>query len=218
MAKASFKPSFIHFILESTFEDSEVVGKIPYVKYQPSSECQEDYFQRKYSHTSNILNDFAKGKKSIAWNVIPAPRLTRIWLDFGRTGLIRDEKGLDDIKDLMLDNIIKLEISCELMGHTRFISAEEIIAEHEVDIDLNDKDVAHRFYWEFFETKYGPVLSDYGLPKLLEIYPSIYMAKTAEQCAYAIDKALNVIHMRSDLCALFIEGGRTTLTKIGTQI
>jgi hypothetical protein len=61
------------------------------------------------------------------------------------------------------------------------------------------------------------LLSDYGLPKLEAIYPSIFNAKTDEEKLYAIDKALNVVHQRNDLAAMFVEGGTKTLTQVANQ-
>lgn len=42
-------------------------------------------------------------------------------------------------------------------------------------------------------------------------------ADTDEEILYAIDKFLNVIHMRSDLSAWFVEGGQKTLLDIANQ-
>jgi hypothetical protein len=55
------------------------------------------------------------------------------------------------------------------------------------------------------------------LNPLKNIYVQIFNATTPEEKIYAIDKALNVVHQRNDLAAMFIEGGTSTLLKIASQ-
>jgi len=44
-----------------------------------------------------------------------------------------------------------------------------------------------------------------------------FNAKSDEEKLYAIDKALNVVHQKSDLAAMFVEGGTKTLIDIANQ-
>jgi hypothetical protein len=52
---------------------------------------------------------------------------------------------------------------------------------------------------------------------LQNLYLVIFNANTPEEKLYACDKALNVVHQRNDLAALFVEGGKTTLNDVAEQ-
>ena len=56
------------------------------------------------------LNNNPYLAKRIPWKVVPAPRLKKIWEDYIRTGIVRDEKGIDMISGIMIANALKLEI------------------------------------------------------------------------------------------------------------
>jgi len=185
--------------------------------YSRSGSADEDFFER-YNKNLYELGSLLKqsgGKGSVPWKKIPAAKLKRIWLDFGNSKVVRDEKGMEYIVDLMLNNIVRLRVSTEMMGHT----------EHNVRPDLEE--MGFQFTneeWDdwmsdwMVDKKYGNwMISDFGLPKLEKIYTEIYNADSAETQLYAVDKALNVIHQRSDLANMFVEGGSSTLLSIANQ-
>ena len=73
--------------------------------------------------TNEILNDFLYRNnpdytKRRPWNLVSANRLQKIWSDYSRTGVVRDIRGLEQIKDIMIENAMKLYISTYLSGHT----------------------------------------------------------------------------------------------------
>lgn len=153
------------------------------------------------------------GKGRVTWKTIPATLLKRVWLQFGKYHRI-NSNDLDKIADQILTNIARLRASTEMMGHTQ-IGKEDI--ESETGYEFTDEE------WDDWMTDYFTdlngswLLSDYGLPKLEEIYPSIFNAKTDEEKLYACDKALNVIHQRNDLASMFVEGGSKTLLDVARQ-
>ena len=51
------------------------------------------------------------------WDLVPAPRLIKIWNDYMKTGFVRDEKGIDMIAEIILTNIAKLNVNTILCGH-----------------------------------------------------------------------------------------------------
>jgi hypothetical protein len=52
------------------------------------------------------------------WRLISYPRLKRIWEEWAKFGFVRDEKGLQQIIDVMESNTIKLSVITMLTGHT----------------------------------------------------------------------------------------------------
>jgi len=139
--------------------------------------------------------------------------LKRVWMQFGKYNKI-NSNDLDKISDQMLTNIARLRASTEMMGHSR-IGKQDI--EDETGYEFTDEEWNDWMASYFTDLNGDWLLSDYGLPKLEKIYPSIFNAKTDEEKLYAIDKALNVIHQRSDLASMFVEGGSKTLMDIFNQ-
>lgn len=173
-----------------------------------------DFLDRVDVATDYLIAAFRSGKKHFKFPVVPAAKLKKIWLDFGRTGVVRDEKGMDRIATRVLDNIALLYVTTLLSGHTQHSPDDHLEDRGYGDIDTNDD----RFLEFLTEEGGGYLLSDYGLPLLQAAYPLILRAKTAEEQLYAVDKALNVIHQRSDLAAWFVEGGSRTLMQVATQV
>ena len=97
---------------------NEFIVKI--YEYRKSS---DDYYEIEDRIRYKIFNDFLYHNnddfsKNIYWTVIPFPRLKKIWEDFMNIGVVRDTKGLDMIKSIMIGNTIKINIFTELAGHT----------------------------------------------------------------------------------------------------
>ena len=180
-------------------------------------EAYDDYRDRRDYQLDDLATFLknSKGKGHVPWNKIPANKLKRIWLDYGKTGVVRDEKGLEQIADLMLNNIARLRASTDMMDHS----------EHDVRPELEDNGyIFTDEQWNewmsnvFTDKEHGNwMLSDYGLPKLENLYVKIYNADTPEKKIFFIDQALNVVHQRSDLANMFVEGGSSTLTTIANQ-
>lgn len=176
-----------------------------------------DYSEIFDSNMSDVLGNFANGQEKINWRVVPAGRLIKIWKDFAKMGIIRDEKGLQKIKNLIINNIARLEVTNVLTGHTQshpFDYLEMHGYEDLWDEDEDEMKDGDKFYYDYLSGDDSGFVSDYGLPKLQKILPELYNAKTPEEILYAIDKVLNVVHQRSDLSTLFVQGGQSTLNEI----
>jgi hypothetical protein len=177
----------------------------------------EDFMRRRDEQLLKLadLLKSSGGQGRVPWPKVPAARLKRIWLDYGKTGVVRDEKGLEAIADQILTNIARLSASTDMMGHSMVDARQEF--EDDYGITFTDQE------WEdwmstYFTNKHGGwLLSDYGLKPLKQIYGKIYKAETAEQKLYWIDRALNIIHQRGDLADMFVQGGSATLNDIFTQ-
>jgi len=158
---------------------------------------------------------YRKGRKRgtmMSWSVVPYSRLKKIWSDYAKLGIVRDEAGLREISNHILRNLARLQAATELGGHSQ-MNPDEMVKE------MGFKPIGPRnddFYFSFLETKYGTPISDYGLPKLWELANQLMSKSTAEEKLIVLDQMLNVIHQRGDLAALFIEGGSSSLTDLSS--
>ncbi len=89
----------------------------------------EDYYDREDEIKSEIFQSFLYKNnenftKPIPWKVIEFGRLKKIWEDYMRTGIVRDTRGLEYIKDIMIDNTTKVGILTALAGHTQWSDEE----------------------------------------------------------------------------------------------
>lgn len=180
-----------------------------------NDDAAEDFMERHFLQARNLLLQLAdpSSGKRVQWSKVKAARLKRIWLDFGKTGVVRDEKGMQQVTDSLLDGIARLQACTELMGHSQ-LNPEEVAE----DAGVAWTSKMDRRATTFFTDESGAwTLSDYALSPLQKLYLQLAQAETSEDQLYAADKILNVIHQRSDLAALFVEGGTSTLQEIANQ-
>jgi hypothetical protein len=147
------------------------------------------------------------------WEVVPFARLKKIWQDYATYGVIRDEKGLDEIVNLMIKNTLLLHFNTTMMGHTQTSVrdyAEQYLPEGSkwtgrledaLDNHMEDEDGAWR-------------ISDYALEPLMNLASQLKYETKPETKLYLIDRMLNTIHQRSDIAALFVEGGSGSLSEL----
>lgn len=178
--------------------------------------ADEHFLELVDENASEIISSFLEGKPRISWKVVDANRLIKIWKDFAKTGVVRDEKGIQQIKNIILNNIARLRVTNVLTGHTPESPSDFIESVgYEDQLDLEDEKTFEKFLWEYLESDDDLVfISDYGSPQLEKIFPELYKEDDPEKLLYIIDRVLNVVHHRSDLAALFVQGGQTTLNKI----
>ncbi len=180
-----------------------------------TEEQASDFFRRYDEGLEYLLQAFFERRPGTTfyWPVVKAARLTKIWLDFGLSHVVRDEKGMYEVTDRLLNNIAMLQASTELLGRTQ--RDPRAVAE-DAGHTLTDDDMDAM--GDYFTDSRGQwYLSDYGLPRLVQLYGPLYSAESPEDQLYAADRILNVIHRRSDLAAMFVEGGTPTLVRISQQ-
>lgn len=182
-------------------------------------ECFEDVIYSVREAQENILREYYDKRRKkgsmMSWSVIPFDRLKKIWEDYAKTGVVRDERGVDDIANSILKILARLQASTDLAGHSQGGMGGEDVAE-----ELGFKPIDGRnsdFYWDFLETPYGTPVSDFGLPQLWKIAEQLFSARNAEDKLLLIDQMLNVVHQRGDLAALFIEGGSGALSQLSAK-
>ena len=186
-----------------------------YLTESINADASEYFVESTYIQLDNILQEFIDGKKHVSWPRIPAPRLIKVWNDFGKTGIVRDEKGVLLIKHIVLNNIVRLSMTTRLWGH-EMDNPQDIIDETDFEIDLSDSDTGERFLTFLTDKARGyQFLSDYAIRPLQQLYLQIFNTDSPEKLIYLIDKVLNIIHQRSDLADMFVQGGSATLLKTG---
>jgi len=175
--------------------------------------AQEDFIERRDRIMLEVVDAFLKGAKRIYWPKVKAHLLAKTWLLYGKRGTV-DEEAIEKIADQMIDLVARLTVSTELSGHTSHDARQEL--EDVYEIVLTDEQ--WRKLLDGLEDEQGNwYLSDYGLKPLQALALRLYSASTAEDKLHIIDRMLNVVHQRSDLAGMFVEGGTTTLHKIASQ-
>ena len=210
-------------LYESDFDiySAEIKRRMQYINApitedsDPEYNASADFMERRDQELINLalLLKNSGGKGRVPWKTVSASLLKKTWLLFGKYHKVH-ENAVDKIADQILTNIARLDACTGMMGHTP----------HNVRDELDDNGITFTDEeWDewmnsYFTAKDGSwLLSDYGLDPLKRIYGLIFNAKTPEEKLYACDKALNVVHQRGDLAAMFVEGGIVTLQDVTEQ-
>jgi len=174
-----------------------------------------NFYELMTDEASDIMREYEQGATQMSWSVIPFPRLKKIWEDYARYRIVRDEKGMDRISQKMLKNLARLIASTDFAGHSMRSPAEmyndHIDPEEPMTNNILFDDLR---YGNFFDTQYGPAYSDYGLEPLSKIAVNLITTTNPEQQLQLVDQMLNVVHQRGDLAALFVEGGTDSLNTL----
>jgi hypothetical protein len=146
-------------------------------------------------------------------------------------------------KELVLYNIAQLEVINSINGHSSHFPSDEFLDVFDYDEERGGEGYGEFSQWlktkdeydnkydysasaEFLDDIYNYddvlplysngqfMISDYGLPVLLELADKLIPEKDINKILVLINRILDVTHPRSDLAELFIEGGSETLDKI----
>ncbi len=166
----------------------------------------------------NILQEYFSENRvagsKMSWSVIPFNQIKRIWQDYALYGIVRNERGMDNIVEQIVKIFAKLCASTDLAGHGQFFDIEEYLEENGYPHINGDN---WDFYESFLNTEYGSPVSDYGIKPIYSLIEKLENAKTAEEKLLIVDRILNVIHRRGDLSKLFIEGGVQSLDNLSER-
>ena len=192
--------------------DFEYSKDYPEAIEQTEEEQMYDWLDEVDSVAQNGMDEFLSDPhKKQNWQLIPIARLTKIWNDFAKTGIIRDEQGLNEISDIMIKNTLLLHFNTTLGGHAPMGAMEEYLERFapegtEWDGELDQLHANH------IEDQNGDWrISDYALEPLMNFASQLRFALKSEEKLYIIDKMLNIIHQRSDIAWFFVEGGSQSL-------
>lgn len=144
------------------------------------------------------------------WPVLPATEVEQIWCEFSDTGDVADHAKLDTLRELTLRNIVRLQINIELAGHTPR-PPKDVVENHDIpDVDAFTD-------WAISTEEGAMRISDYAMPKLLDLAAKLKTATTAGRKVMYLDGVLHTAHQRSELSGWFIEGGLATLNRLAND-
>jgi hypothetical protein len=157
----------------------------------------------------NIINN-RPPKKLMPLNT---SRLKKIWQDYARMGIVRDERGVDDILDDFLEKTVRIDVNNYLSGHASADPMEEF---KQNDIPI-PKDIDDRIDVAIADINGHWMISDYGIEHLQKLLNKAMTSSDYEQKLLALDGMLNVVHQRSDLASWFVQGGRGALQELSSN-
>ncbi|MCK9434995.1 MAG: hypothetical protein M0R32_09305 [Candidatus Cloacimonetes bacterium] len=146
------------------------------------------------------------------WRVFPAARLKKIYNDFVKNGWVSDERGLNNLADLICENIFKLNANTLFMGHTPYSPVD--MMNDQVDEEVTEADFEGFENYIIDKNSGQWRISDYAMEPLMEDAYRIIAAQNTTDRIIAVDRAINRIHQRSDIAKFFVEGGTSTLNQL----
>jgi hypothetical protein len=187
-------------------------------RFAEKEQRDDQYAVNRYSETYdntiyNILSDLKNITKTdrYPWSTVSLDRAKKIWKDFSRTGIVRDENGVYDLLDDLADIAARLAATNALLGHdTMNVATLAENSDVPYTSDMEDK-LGDYLYDEKEQANY---ISDYGLPKIEKLIRRAYATSSAEEKLLLIDQMLNIVHQRSNLSNWFIRGGRKELDEL----
>jgi len=174
-----------------------------------------DYFEKKDNIMRETIREYMTSKAGDRqpWKLIPFGRLKKIWEDTAKFGFVRDEKGLDMIEDILEENIIKIDVNNEILGHAQYLPIDEL-----EDEGYSEKQLKKKYNMDgdvYFDAPNGQLrISDYGLQPLQKHLISLKKQTDPVKKIMYMDMILNVVHQRSDLASWFVEGGSSALSQL----
>ena len=177
-----------------------------------------ELFDRRQEVLQDVLTDFInRGKKKTqSFKPLKLEPILKIWNDFAKMGFVRNEKGLDAISDEVIYTALKILVNSYLVGHTSD-SPEEDLKDYGIKYRLKTKEINYSEKYEQL-CDYIEEFSDYAQQPLYEACINILTAKDYEWKLIWIDWMFNIVHCRSILSELFIEGGNDSLNILGGYV
>lgn len=201
-------------------------------QYGDPTDADYEYYEKSDNLLFSILDAFrSKNSNFLKFRVIPNEQYHRALQEFMKTGtfLRFPEKTIHKWKDLVIDNIIKLNHLTALAGHTNHFPSDQFRDfMFDEDDPETDKDWTYNEVTDYMEendwysvwptfSNGQDVLSDYGLSPLLRLARELVNENNPDKIIVIINKIFDVAHQRSDLAELFIEGGSKSLDYISNN-
>ena len=128
------------------------------------------------------------------------------------------ESTLRDWLGIVLHNTFEMDALTGLAGHNEGWPTYEV-GEHYGREELDEKELFdlldEKGFFDWAKIPDGTdAISDYGLRPIMDILNSLPDNPSAGEMLVALNRCLDVMHMRGDLSSIFIEGGRNTLSEI----
>lgn len=175
-----------------------------------------------------IKNVVEKNIKRQPWKVVSFPRVKKIWQDHAFKGILRDEKGMNDIAYTVINNIVKLYMNTVLCGHSTdnpkqfiennvgyYFKGEKPMMDDSEELSITYEEFEDRTDEYFYDENWKQWrISDYAMEPLLKKAKELILAKTAEEKMLLVDQVFNIVHARGDIASLFVEGGSAALSEL----
>lgn len=191
------------------------------------NEIFEDEYDFLSEETYNIFNSI-KDKEHYSFSLINPIQYKRALQEFMQYGqFVRfPENKIYDWKDLVIKNIATLYALNSIHGHSeRFpfdefhdvFGDENIPEEHYHDFPYIYELLLEKYDIEEYLPKFSNglfVISDYGIEPLFNLATKLIKQTKPEEIIITINQIMNVVHQRSDLSELFIQGGEKSHSMI----
>jgi hypothetical protein len=187
------------------------------IDLDPEYSAHETLVEKRDASVLETVRNLKNQVRKQPWRVIGKARFKKVWQDYGRKGIVRDEKGLAAIADCVIDNFAKLSANTVLAGHDQ-LDPEALI--EDIDGERIDPALMDDPLTEYLtDDSIGQWrISDYAISRMYPWAVKALLAETDEAKLFAIDRMLNIAHQRSDLAAWFVEGGSMTLSEVSEYV
>jgi hypothetical protein len=182
--------------------------------YKACFEDIHDYYERREEAMYNVIHGCMNSKEGEIqpWQPIPLAHIKPLWEDFMKYGFVRNGKAVERLADNIIKKITIIHANTYLAGHTSQDPRGDIEELEEMDEKTYDNfqdKLANYIYDGHGQYR----ISDYAMDDLETLATQMTDA-TGEELILLIDRVLNITHQRSDLAAMFVEGGRNALDEL----
>ena len=185
-----------------------------YNAYAHMSELSDEVRNNFYREFSAAMQGRNKKDARQSWDLVPKSDLLAVNRSFSRLGVVRDTEALETLASQVLVNILKLDFNTEIMDHKSYGGWESYEEDWQY-FDITRHQYDHYIPYYVQDARGCWRISDYALDKLEPL--AVELATPGLKAEYklsAVNLALQVCHMRSDLASWFVEGGSATLDEL----
>jgi len=178
---------------------------------------QDENLYAQYHKTIQLtISQFLSKKyKKQPWRLADFSRIKKIWQDYTKMGIVRDESGLDDIVEILTENYLQLCCNTMLAYEVdRYGDMTRDQSYYFKKFKITTEKRKDKFWYDFIgwiSDESDPRLTDNALPELGKHIAKLRQAKTYEEKILYCDAFLNVVHTRGDIADWFVDGGIASL-------
>jgi hypothetical protein len=186
-------------------------------KYIDKHQVFDYWSELEYSVYRESWEEFSNGRRTKtgqSWNLIPSgPFIKLVRKAFLGTLNDEDKKLIDEYQEILWYNWCKLDFNTKMVGHSPY-DPIDLMEEYNLIPSFwssRKKKAAERAYsdwvaWDAF--------SDFGLQPIGELLIPLTLQQNYSIKMQIMAEIIGITHMRGDLSAFFIEGGRYTEQQI----
>lgn len=176
------------------------------------------YFEQYHQAECDVLHQaltYKKGRK-LTYSRIKPLQLKLAWESYMRMGVVLRPNIIDSIQEIVVYNTCILSICTACMGHDTYNGIDDLVSTYELN-GYQKRKLRYVFEswsaWSFATfSNNQPLLSDFAFNRLNPLVISLIQEEVYEKKILILDRILNVVHQRSDLAELYVEGGSNTLS------